>query len=292
MSPIARIALNVQLACIWEATARKPGNVHRFQDFNDTNYVDFLQSAAAIAPVLADSARPVGATVLEAVRRNGQVAATNTNLGIVLLLTPLAKAAELGPIAHSLVAVLAGLDVPDAENVYAAIRLANPGGLGRVPEQDVVAAPTQTLRQVMELAADRDAVALQYANGFREVLEDGAPAIATALSRTGCLEAAIVWGHLQLMARYPDTLILRKRGPAEAQESAARAGVVLAANWPDTTASWEKFRAFDAWLRAVGHERNPGTTADLIAASLFVLLQEEQIKLPLRFPWPDGFERR
>ena len=47
------IGLHAQLACIWEATARKPGNVHRFVDFDDLTYLDFLTSAAAVAPVLA-----------------------------------------------------------------------------------------------------------------------------------------------------------------------------------------------------------------------------------------------
>ena len=44
--------LCVQLAMIWEATARKPGNVHRFRDLPDLHYVDFLASAAAVAPIL------------------------------------------------------------------------------------------------------------------------------------------------------------------------------------------------------------------------------------------------
>ena len=46
---IGTIGLHCQLACIWEATARKPGNVHRFQDFDDVHhFVDFPASAAAI----------------------------------------------------------------------------------------------------------------------------------------------------------------------------------------------------------------------------------------------------
>ena len=58
------IGLCAQIACIWEATARKPGNVHRFRDFDDSSYLDFLLSAAAIAPILAKaSQRRVGATV-------------------------------------------------------------------------------------------------------------------------------------------------------------------------------------------------------------------------------------
>src|SRR5204863_291932 len=62
------LGVMVQLACIWEATARKPGNVHRFADFDALHYVDFLASAAAIGGVL-DKAwfRPVGEIVLEAI---------------------------------------------------------------------------------------------------------------------------------------------------------------------------------------------------------------------------------
>src|SRR4051794_9824683 len=82
-----------QVACILEATARKPGNVHRFRDFDDAHYVDFLLSAAAIAGPLDRAATVgVGATVLRAVEATRRVVATNTNLGIILLLAPLAAA--------------------------------------------------------------------------------------------------------------------------------------------------------------------------------------------------------
>src|SRR5438105_8350832 len=112
--------LCAQLACIWEATARKPGNVHRYCDFDDAGYVDFLLSAAAIAPVL-DRApeRRVGETILDAVRATRQVVATNTNLGIILLLTPLAAA--LGDLLTGVLAVLDMLDVADARAAYQAI---------------------------------------------------------------------------------------------------------------------------------------------------------------------------
>jgi triphosphoribosyl-dephospho-CoA synthase len=290
MSSTTSIALNIQLACIWEASARKPGNVHRYCDFGDSSYVDFLQAAATIAPVLAADLS-VGALVFEAVRLCGQVTASNTSLGIVLLLAPLAKAASKGSLRAGLPQVLNQLGKADAELVYAAIRLAKPGGLGRVADQDVSEMPTQTLREVMALAADRDLVARQYANGFREVLEEGVPAILKGLADTASLEAAIVHCQLHLMARNPDTLIRRKRGVSEAGEATEKARQILAAKWPHTTEGWQLFREFDGWLRAVGHERNPGTTADLIAAALFVLLEEGGIQLPVRFSWPEGFEQ-
>ena len=280
------IGLHAQLACIWEATARKPGNVHRFVDFDDLSYLDFLASAAAIAPVLAAAPdRRVGHTVLAGVRRTRQAVRTNSNLGILLLLAPLAKAAAEPDWRACLARVLDDLDVEDSRLVYEAIRMANPGGLGRSAEQDVKDTPTLPLREIMALAADRDLIARQYANGFREVFEDGAPAILDGMERTNSMEGAILFAHLYLMARHPDALIARKCGAAEAQESASRAQAVLDKGWPHSPKGRDAFANLDAWLRGEGRRRNPGTTADMIAACLFVLLRERKIVLPLQYPW-------
>jgi triphosphoribosyl-dephospho-CoA synthase len=92
------------------------------------------------------------------------------------------------------------------------------------------------------------------------------------------------------MARHPDTLIARKRGRAEAEETARRARGVLNTDWPREPASWRAVKEFDAWLRAEGHARNPGATADLLTACLFVLLREDTITLPSRYQWAAGFE--
>jgi triphosphoribosyl-dephospho-CoA synthase len=280
------IGLCAQLACIWEATARKPGNVHPFCDFVDTGYVDFLASAAAIDPVLASAtSQSVGATVLEAVRRTRGVARANTNLGIILLLAPLAKSQHWPDGRWGVAAVLDALTVEDAILAFQAIVLAGVGGLGQAPEQDVHGLPTVTLREAMSLAANRDAIARQYVTGFADVFDHGAPAILTGIERVGCLEGAIISAHLYLMARIPDTLIVRKRGLAEAEESSLRAATVLNSGWPDSRAGRIALGEFDNWLRAEGHQRNPGTTADLVAASLFVLLRQRRLRLPLEMPW-------
>jgi triphosphoribosyl-dephospho-CoA synthase len=64
-----------------------------------------------------------------------------------------------------------------------------------------------------------------------------------------------------------------------AAEASRRAAEVLAAGWPDAPA--DPLRAFDAWLRADGHARNPGATADLVTAALFAALRDGTIGLPL-----------
>jgi triphosphoribosyl-dephospho-CoA synthase len=274
-----------QLACIWEATARKPGNVHRFCDFSDTHYLDFLMSAAAVAPVLeAAYQQPVGVTVLECVRATRRVVGSNTNLGIVLLLAPLAAVPAGADLRNGLKRVLQLLDVDDSRAVFDAIRLANPGGLGQAPEQDVREEPTLPLREIMCLAAGRDRIALQYVNGFAQVFDEGVPALRRGLELSGTLEGAIVHCHLCLLASHPDSLIARKHGPAEAEAASRRAQQILDAGWPATEGQ-QLCAELDAWLRAEGHARNPGTTADLVTASLFVALREGIMKLPLTYPW-------
>jgi triphosphoribosyl-dephospho-CoA synthase len=126
-----------------------------------------------------------------------------------------------------------------------------------VPEQDVRDEPTGTLREVMALAADRDLIARQYADGFRAVFEDGVPALREGLDRSGCLEGAIVFCHLVLLARHPDSLIARKRGPAEAEEASRRARAVLDLGWPPTDAGAEAL----AGLAGCGPPAGGGTRA-------------------------------
>jgi triphosphoribosyl-dephospho-CoA synthase len=282
---MSNVGLKAQLACIWEATACKPGNVHRHADFDDAHLLDFLMSAAAIAPVMQTACKHrVGETVRRAVEATLHVVRTNTNLGIILLLAPLAAIADGQPIFDDVAALLRDLTIDDSRDVFQAIRLASPGGLGTASDQDVHGEPTLPLQQIMALAADRDLIARQYANGYREIRECGLPALLDGLKYLGGLEQAIIHCHLTLMAEYPDSLIARKRGRAEAEEAARRARAVLHARADATRQLVE----LDRWLRAEGRGRNPGTSADLVTACLFAALREDKIHIPLHVPWSVG----
>jgi len=228
--------------------------------------------------------RPVGETVLECVRRTREVAPSNTNLGIILLFAPLAAAGRAADF-KELRRILQGLTVDDSRRVYEAIRVAAPGGLGQVKEGDVSEEPTRPLGELMALAAGRDLIARQYANGFLNVGILVTQTLRRCIEARGSLEGGIIGAYLATMADSPDTLIARKCGEAVALESARRASEVLARGWPDTPQGRELFRDLDGWLRADGNRRNPGTTADLIAAALFVMLQRGDLALPLKVPW-------
>ena len=272
---------SIQTACFLEATARKPGNVHPRASFEDLTYDDFLRSANVIAPVLARSQEQgIGRTILTAIERTHSQNPRNVNLGIVLLLAPLAAVPKDVSLAEGIGNVLAGLTIEDASLAYRAIRLAHPGGMGDVAEEDLAEEPTVTLLEVMRLAADRDAIASEYANGFDLVLNVGVPILETAENFAHEWENAIINLHLRLLARCPDTLIARKRGIEEARQASRLAQKVLDAGWPNTETGTRHIKNFDDWLRADGHRRNPGTTADLVAATLFASLREQRIHPP------------
>jgi triphosphoribosyl-dephospho-CoA synthase len=217
--------------------------------------------------------------VLEAVHATRESAQTNTNLGSLLLIAPLAAVPPDKSISEGIHAVLESLDASDTRAVYEAIRLAAAGGLGRNDKADVFeeAPPELTPVSAMRLAANRDLVARQYINDFADVLTGTATWIENGLSLGRGLEEAIIYAHLRQIASSPDSLIQRKCGPAVAQEATAMAAAVMKSGSPGDLSYEKSVSEFDRWLRADGHRRNPGTTADLIAAALFVLLREGRL---------------
>ena len=271
------VAGAAQLACVLEASAEKPGNITPRHDFADTSYEDMLRSAIAIGPELGRAAeRGVGDTVLAAVRATRRVAGSNTNLGIALLLAPLARAALADGAAAALLCerveeVLQALTLDDSGAAYAAIREAGAGGLDEPVEHDVRDAPTVALREAMALAAGRDSVASEYATGFTITFDIGLPALRRALAAGLGPRPATVEAFLELLAAVPDTLIARKRGADAAMRVSAGARGVLAAGG---VRAGEALRRFDASLREPGNALNPGTTADLVTAVVFVALVE------------------
>lgn len=277
MTPSEEVAAAGQLACLLEVSAPKPGNVSPGRHFHDTRYEDFLASAVAIGPALAAAGeRPLGATIFTAADATARWAHSNTNLGIILLLAPLARAAHRagGELRDEVRRVLADTTVADAAEAYAAIRRARPGGLGETPSEDVAAAPTVTLREAMALAAERDSVAREYATDFAITFEIGAPALRVARSSGLDWSAATVATYLRLLAAVPDTHIARKLGRAAAETVSRRACEIEQAGGLRTAEGRLALEAFDAELRSPTNTHNPGTTADLTCAALFVVILE------------------
>jgi len=280
--PLLSIGQCATLACLLEAAAPKVGNVNRGADFEDVSFTDFAVSAALIAPAI-EAARQagVGRSVHGAIAATRSVVATNTNLGIVLLIAPLAAVPREQPLtAENVRLVLAALTSDDCHLVYEAIRIAQPGGLGRVESMDVAQRPPASLLAAMQAAAERDLVARQYTTDFAIVLDDLLPALVECRARGWSLTEAIVHTHLAAIARHGDSLIARKCGPDVARHASAMAAQTHKAGQPDDDDYHAALADFDFWLRADGHRRNPGATADLIAAALFAGLRDGHLAPP------------
>lgn len=309
-----QIAAAVLRACEAELLALKPGNVSVYSDSAGLTLSDFRRSAAAIAEPISVVDRRVGQRILAAIQATRAVVDTNTNLGIVLLLAPLAgalsqmagadttaatnggakasaqsatkvtsqsatkataqaaaRAAALSSWRRALSRQLMGLTVQDAVLAYQAIKLAQPGGLGKSAQQDVSQTPSVTLLRAMALASDHDAIAAEYVSDFRLVFEVGLPAFQAARARGWTQAWATTACFLKLQSRQPDTLLQRKFGRQLAVDASRRAGDFEAAlvtmDRPELIEA--DLLAWDRDLKQAG--QNPGTTADLVVACLFLV---------------------
>lgn len=259
-------------ACRLDVAALKPGNVHHYADGHGMRAEDFVASAEAAAPALCRDGRPLGRRLLDAVTATRQAVGCNTNLGILLLCAPLALAAERAcgdSLERAVVEVLAGLDAEDAALAYRAIALANPGGLGEAGEHDVRRPPRLGLVEAMALAAPRDRIARLYADDFADLFGFALPLLRNRLEAGDDIETATTMLYLALLARWPDSHLLRKFGDSAAQTVTREAADLrirlraepIAANRHALLLDWDKR------LKQQGF--NPGTSADLTVATLF-----------------------
>lgn len=259
-----------------EATAIKAGNVHPLAPFADMNHAHFVAAAHAIGQAIdSHSESGIGQTVWSCTRAMLDAVAVNTSLGTILLLVPLAKLESASNSdgveaidASAIQKLLDGTTRIDCERIYESIRMVHPGGLGRSDRSDINGPAPSSIVQAMQIAASWDDVALQYTNGFREVL-----AIAYELQSKHDL--GIDEGHairalqIELLAQRPDSLIVRKHGADAGLEVQRRAARVLEAGAYGSPPFEHAWSAFDEFLRASNQRRNPGTSADLIAAALY-----------------------
>jgi triphosphoribosyl-dephospho-CoA synthase len=269
-----------QSACLAELAALKPGNVHALADGHGMRVEQFVQSAQLSAPWIADAHLSVGQRILQAAQATWQGVGCNTNLGILLLCAPIAhayQAAQQQFSATALQQTLAGLTVQDAIATYQAIQLMNPAGLGQVSQQDVQQTPSVTLLQAMQMASEYDFIARQYANGFDEILSFGVPLFKSFKQQWEKPGWAITALYLGFLSEFLDSHIVRKLGVQQASKVQLQARqhqqALHALENPKTY-----FKSLMQWDQQLKNQCiNPGTSADLTVATLFVLVLRGEI---------------
>lgn len=259
---------------ICDINALKPGNVGRHGAGHGMECADFIKSAQAVTPILCDRRLGIGRKILSSVEATRAEVRCNTNLGMVLLIAPIIQVFQehglQADFRRTVKSTLKSLGRQEAQDIFAAIRLANPGGLGKVDRYDVNSPLEIDIYSAMEAARDRDLVALQYANGYREVVDLGVKCLQNQFDRWNIVEWAVVACYLMYMASFPDSHIRRKHGIETAEQVRKKTKPVLERfmSYDNPEDAREVLMIFDRELKA--SELNPGACADLTVASLLL----------------------
>jgi len=294
----------LELAILLEVSAYpKPGNVHRTADFPETRYEHFLASAVAVAPHFKHAAERgihvsegkkgparvgIGSIIKDAVKSVGLWQSDgNTLLGSIILLSPLAVAAgmtlvkekfSVAKLRENVKVVVESSSPMDAVDVYDAILIAKPSGLGKAPRLDVTDSASKqkiledqvTLFEVFKIASEYDSIASEWVNNYPITFDLGYPYFVQQLEETKDINTATVHTFLKILSEVPDTFIARKRGLAKAKLVSAEATQVLENSGLTNPSGRSYLLEFDKKLRDPAHELSPGTTADITEAVLAI----------------------
>lgn len=292
----------LELAILFEVTSNKPGNVNPVVGFKGTRVEHFLASAVASSGTF-EKAASRGVAVFEGKLKLNEVGVGklikqcvvevgawqkggNTLLGTVMLFVPIAVAAGMTPMGETggfdlwklrrnMTAVVKATTAKDAVYLYEAIATANPSGLNRAPDFDVNDAQSRarlikenvTLYRVFEIAAGYDDISYEWVHGFPIMFDFAYPCLLEQL-KTKNLNDAIVTVFLKILSERPDTFISRKVGLARAKKVSKEAAKILQLGGTETSEGRDSILRFDGKLREYGNNFNPGTTADITAATL------------------------
>jgi len=302
---IKRVARCAQLAMLLEVSAYpKPGNVHRLRDFKETRYEHFLVSSSVAIDyfrrgalkglgiglgLLSYENANVGKLIEECIeevmreQRGG-----NTCLGTITLLIPLSVASSLTAVTEgnmyedlrtNLSSVLKATTPSDAVAFYKAIKIANPN-IGKSEWLDAreessietILKENITLYQIFEYSSKYDSIAREWVTDFKVTFEIGAPYLHNLLNNGYDINTAIVHTFLKILSEIPDTLIIHKAGKRKAVEVSKMAKEVLEAGGLRTQNGKKLLVDMDLRLREKDNLLNPGTTADLTASSIMLVL--------------------
>jgi triphosphoribosyl-dephospho-CoA synthase len=325
-----KIAQIAQIASVLEVSGYpKPGNVHRTRDFHDMTFEDFLISGVVIGDTVKKAVingekiktsisfgeAKLGKFILEAVNETNKWISNNTNLGIIMMLMPIAISAsiskDLNELKKNIGEILINTTVEDSINLYDAIKIADAGGMGNQKDFDVtddnakeeLIANNQTMFDVLKISSSWDSLANELTSRMPIVFEIGYPTF-SKLKKNFPINLSTVITFLTILSNVPDTLISRKYGNEKAEEVSAMSNKILMDlninlsdsnlnnydlnnfNLSNSNSNKPNFdyhdlkkkynnglfnkmlTDFDDFL--FKNKLNPGTTADLTAASIMV----------------------
>ncbi len=301
------ITRSLTLASLLELSGwPKPGNIHRTKNFEVTRFEHFLAGIVAIQPNFREFCVGIyqfsykfdtdfqfvglGSFFYKAVRSMLKwQSGGNVLLGHILILAPLAAAATIclktqntnfNDFQNYLKKIIDASIVEDTVNLFQAIRLCNPGGLGKIEKYDIndekslneIKADKVTLKEIFTYSKEYDLISFEYSTIFNIILNEGLPYFLKTFILYKDINIATVNTFLYLLSLHPDTLIVRKSGKAFALKVLKSASEILEYGGISSENGLNLTRRLDDELHVHKGKLNPGTTADLISGIIFCAL--------------------
>ena len=251
----------------------KPGNVNLFSSHKDTKAQDYLDSAILSSKELFNQNYSLGKRILESVNVTRSQVNVNTNLGIILLCAPVIQSYidfNNLDLREGIKKTLSATSIKDTHDLCAAINISSPGGLGDSDMYDTASYPNASIKQIMDYSQEYDRISYQYSHNFSDIFDFIIPKLEFLNQRYESLDISLSLLFIEILAKIPDSHISRKFGDKIAKKTSNNAHDLLKIldreHDPDYLAKALNNLDYEYKKKGI----NPGTTADLLVASLMI----------------------
>ena len=251
----------------------KPGNVNLLSSHKDTKAQDYLDSAILSSKELFNQNYSLGKRILESVNVTRSQVNVNTNLGIILLFSPVIQSYidfNNLDLREGIKKTLSTTSIKDTHDLCAAINISSPGGLGDSDMYDTASYPNASIKQIMDYSQEYDRISYQYSHNFSDIFDFIIPKLEFLNQRYESLDISLSLLFIEILAKIPDSHISRKFGDKIAKKTSNNAHDLLKIldreHDPDYLAKALNNLDYEYKKKGI----NPGTTADLLVASLMI----------------------
>ena len=260
-------------ACRKDIELIKPGNVNIKSPHSDTNAEDYLESSLLSSKELFKPDYSLGERILNSIKITRSKIKTNTNLGIILLCAPIIHACIYFnnlTMREGIKKTLSSSTVKDTQDLCMAINISAPGGLGTREIYDTASKPTVNILEIMNHSASYDRISYQYSHDYSDIFDFIIPRLVFLNKKHNSLDISLSLMFIEILAKIPDSHISRKFDDKIAKKTSNNASDLLKIldreYSPDYLA--DRLNNLDYEYKKKGI--NPGTTADLLVASLMI----------------------
>ena len=260
-------------ACSKDVEVIKPGNVNIDYPHSDTTAYNFLRSAHDSCRSLFRQDLSLGERIYHSVTDSRKNTRVNTNLGIVILISPIIQGlltSTKTTFRSALKDVIKTSRISDTNLLCRAINSINPGGLGEREEMDTNSLPKVTLKTIMDKSAKYDRLSYQYSTGYSDILDFIVPRIIEHKKYIENTDFLLSLVFLEILSEIPDTHISRKFNEKIAKKTSNEARDLIKIINTERSRKKAISRICQLDYEYKNKGINPGTTADLLLSSVMI----------------------